>query len=737
MKILSIPIILASSLVMAQDDASKDQVSELEALVIESSPLRIKTTDVTQAWSVLSGDELEKFKAATIGETLSNQPGVSQSFFGPSANRPMIRGLDKFRVRMLQNGTDTFDVSAQSEDHAVPVDPLIIKRVEVLRGSSALLYGGSAIGGVVNMIDRTIPTKSYLSPGGSFRSSYSSANDGWNYGAIGYAGSDTLTFQINGSKRDFKDYDAPNGFKIDGNASDKVLNSKGDTTSYGFGGSHFWDKGYAGISYSQYENTYGVPGGHAASETRLEMENDRIEARSEFEITDSDWLRGVELNFGYGDYKHVEISKAHAHEEDDHDDGHGDDDDDHEEEEFEEHAKYLREGMEARVALSHEIGSLKGVLGFHALFDELSIGGDESIFAGDTNSSNDITYDKINDEEAQKLAIFLIEEFELSESTLVNAGIRWEGFDRELATFKHDDNVSSTNDMDDSSFNASVGFSHDISEGWILSSNLNYSERVPDTAELFSYGPHHATEAFEIGNPDLDKETAVGIEVILRRTIGNVTGQLSAFHTKFDDYVYLEATGGEQEVEGEHMAEMKYEAVKAEFQGLEAEIDWLALENPGWSLLLSAYGDLLRGKNKSENTHLPRIAPARLGVGFEVQADKLRFGVNLNHVFKQNRIPVHAEEEHAEEEHGDDDGDDDHDEEHDDHAHEETATAAFSVLNAYATYDLSLGGSEGQLFVRGYNLADEIGFNHSSPSTIKEYAPIPAANVEIGLKFDF
>ena len=733
MKLKLISLLFACSLASAQEKSSGDSINELDALTIESSPIE----SVTQSWSSLSGDELDNANGFTIGETLSTQPGVSQSFFGPSANRPMIRGLDKFRVRMLQNGTDTFDVSAQSEDHAVPVETMLLERVEILRGSSALLYGGSAIGGVVNMIDRNIPTTPFSKAGATLQSSYTSVNEGSNYGGKAFADSGSLSFQINGFGRDFKDYDAPDGFAIDGNATDKVLNSLGDSSTFGFGGSHFWDKGYAGISYSQYENTYGIPGGHAASETRLEMENDRIEARSEFEITDSDWLRGVELNFGYGDYKHVEIGKAHAHDDDEHDDDHGDDDhgddddhdDDHEEEEFEEHAKYLREGMEARVALSHEIGSLKGVLGFHALFDELSIGGDESIFAGDTNSSNDITYDKINNEEAQKLAVFLIEEFELSESTLVNAGIRWEGFDRELATFKHDDNVSSANDLDDSSFSASVGFSHDISEGWILSSNLSYSERVPDTAELFSYGPHHATEAFEIGNPDLNKETAVGIEVILRRTIGNVTGQLSAFHTKFNDYVYLEATGDEQEVEGEHMAEMKYEAVKAEFQGLEAELDWLALENPGWSLLLSAYGDLLRGKNKSENTHLPRIAPARLGVGFEVQADKLRFGVNLNHVFKQNRIPVHAEEEHAEEEH--------EEEGHDDHAHEETATAAFSVLNAYATYDLSLGDSEGQLFVRGYNLADELGFNHSSPSTIKEYAPIPAANVEIGLKFDF
>ena len=720
MKLKFISLLLSISFASAQEnDPQNKPISELTPLTIESTPLESKITDVTQAWSILSDKELEKAKSATIGETLAKQPGVSQSFFGPSANRPMIRGLDKHRVRMLQNGTDTFDVSAQSEDHAVPVDPMFIERIEILRGSSALLHGGSAIGGVVNMIDRSIPSNPYSSLGASLRSSYTSVNSGWNYGAMAFGGSDSLSFQINGFGRDFEDYDAPDGFSVDGNASDKVLNSKGDSSSYGFGGARHWEGGFAGISFSQYDNTYGIPGGHASSETRLEMESNRLEARSEFEITGSDWLRGVQLNFGYGDYKHVEIGKSHAHE-DDHDD-HG-----HEEEEkeaFQEHAKYLREGIESRVAFTHELGPLSGVLGFHGLFDELAIGGEESIFAGDSNNS---TFDKINSEDSRKLALFLIEEFELSESTRINAGIRWEGFHRELATLKHEDNSTGTKDFDDSTFSASAGFTYDLSEGWNISSNLSYSERAPDTAELYSYGPHHATEAFEIGNPGLEKEMAVGIEVILRRTIGKVTGQFSVFHTQFDDYIFAEATGAEKQVEGEKMKEMKYLAVDAEFQGLEAEIDWLALENPGWSLLLSAYGDMLRGKNESEGTHLPRIAPARLGLGFEIQAEKLRFGMDLTRTFKQDRIPVHEEQA----------GHDDHDDQHD-HGHEETATAAYSMLNAYATYDLDFGNTDGQLFVRGYNLTAELGYNHTSPATIKEYAPIPAANVEIGFKFDF
>ena len=724
MKILSIPILLASSVALAQDKADQDQVTELEALTVESTPLGTSVNEASQAWSVLSGGDLEKSKSGTIAESLSKVPGVSQSYFGPSANRPIIRGLDKNRVRMLQNGIDTFDVSAQSEDHAIPVDPMFIERIEILRGSSALLHGGSAIGGVVNVIDRSIPTSPYSSPGASLRSSYTSVNDGWNYGAMAFGGSETLSFQINGFKRDFKDYDTPTflvkeheahgeeghppGEEEEFEAHNKVENSYGDSSSFGFGGARHWDGGFAGISFSHYENTYGVPG---AEHAIIELESDRFEARSEFEVSGSDLLQAVELKFGYGDYLH---SEAHLEE---HEEGHPPG-----EEEEEGPTKYLREGFETRIALKHEIGNLRGVFGLHGLFDELKIDGEESIFAGGENNVTNQKYGNITNEEAQKLAIFLIEEFDLSESTLLNAGIRLEGFDRDL------DTNGTEPDFDDTSLSASIGFSHELSEGWNLSSNLNYAERLPDTAELYSYGAHHATHSFEIGDPSLGKETAVGIEVILRRTIGKVTGQLSAFHTKFDDYIFTHATGEHREVghdgHTEELPEMQYEAVDAEFQGLEAELDWLALENQGWSLLLSSYGDVLRGKNKTDNIHLPRVAPARLGVGFEIQADKLRFGLDLTRVFKQDRIPVHEGHE----------GHEGHEEE-ENHGHE--ATDAYSLLNAYAAYDLNIGDSVGEVFVRGFNLTDELGYNHTSPESIKSYAPLPGVNVEIGLKFDF
>ena len=694
MKILSIPILLASSFVLAQEDQNSEPVAELEALTIESSPLGTKTTDVTQAWSVLSGDDLDKARGQTIADSLSDTPGVSQTQFGPTANRPIIRGMDKFRVRMLQNGTDTFGVSAQSEDHAVPIDPLMVDRIEVLRGSSALLHGGSAIGGVVNVIDRSIPTSPYSSPGASLRSSYNSVNEGWNYGATAFGSSDKLSFQINGFKRDYNDYDTPTFYTEDHhtNAVDgpfnNVENSHSVSSSVGFGGSYMLDSGYAGFSFSNYQNDYGVPGEHAESDTLIEMESDRFEFRTEIDVSDSDWLTGIEINIGYGDYQHSESGWE--------DEGTGP--------EWHTHATYLREGFEGRIALAHEFGNLSGVFGVHGLFDEFKIVGEESIFGGASGQN-----DAISSEESSRIALFLAEEYSLSDQTTLNGGIRWESIDRDYV---------GTTDLDDTIFSASGGVSHDLSELWNISGNLNYSERLPDTAELYSDGAHHATESYEVGNPNLDTESAVGVEIIVRKTVGKVTGQFSAFHTKFDDYIFLEETGIERDPEGnnppgageEELPEKEYEAIDAEFQGIEVEVDWLAMENPGWDLLLSAYGDVIRGKNKTEGGHIARIPAARLGLGFEVQREKMDFGMKLTRSLEQDRVAEHG-------------------------GHSEEPTDAFSILNAYASYDLKFGDSVGQLFVKGSNLTDELAYNHAS--VLKQFAPLPGRSFEVGLKFDF
>ena len=728
MKYKILPLLLSASLGFAQEKAADEPIAELDALTIESTPLDTKTSEITQAWSVLSGDELDNAKGVTIADTLSDTPGVSQTSFGPTANRPIIRGMDKFRVRMLQNGTDTFGVSAQSEDHAVPIDPMMVDRIEVLRGSSALLHGGSAIGGVVNVIDRSIPTSPYDSPGASLVSSYTSVNDGLNYGAMAFGGSDKLSFQINGYKRDYKDYDAPTFYTEDHHDGslkgpyDLVKNSHSESSSIGFGGSYMLDSGYAGFSFSSYENDYGVPGEHAESDTLIEMESDRFEFRSEIEISDSGWLTGIDLNIGYGDYKHSESGYE--------DEGSGP--------EWHTHTTYLREGFEGRIAFKHEIGDLRGVFGLHGLFDDFKIDGEESILGGQSRTwdrngtalyyTDDFTVSapsnpNITGEESSRIAVFLAEQYDLNDETTLNAGIRWESISRDY---------EGTADLDDSIFSASGGISHDLGELWNVSGNVSYSERTPDTAELYSDGAHHSTESFEIGNPNLDTESAVGFEVIVRKTVGKVTGQFSAFHTKFNDYIFLEEGEDKRDSEGnlkddnvypntdpdeagfpagtEGLPVKEYEGIDAEFQGIEVEIDWLAMENPGWNLMLSAYGDMLRGKNKTEGGNLSRIPASRIGLGFAVQMEKLDFGLKFTRSLKQDKVAVHDD-------------------------HSEDPTAAYSLLNAFASYDVNFGKSVGNLFVKGYNLTDELAYNHAS--VLKQFAPLAGRSVEIGFKFDF
>ena len=708
MKSLKLPLLLLLPFAFAQGQKDKQAAEQLDALVVESSPLDTKINETTQSVGILTGDELDRARSKTIAETLSDLPGVNQTQFGPSANRPIIRGQDKFRIKVVQNGSDSFDVSGQSEDHAVPIDPLLVDRIEILRGSSALLHGGSAIGGVVNVIDRSIPTDIPSGISGSLLSSYSSVDDGFNSGITAFAGSDNFNFQINGFIRDFNDYETPSFYKEDHHSGDLegpfnlVKNSHGESQSIGFGGSYKLDSGYTGFSFSNYENDYGVPGEHAESDTLIEMERDRFEFRSEIEITDSEWLRAVELNLGYADYKHSES----GYETEDN------------VTEWHTHSTYFKEGFDAKIAFDHEFGVLRGVFGIHGVFDEFKIEGEESILGGlskDDNNNSVPQNDAISSEDSTRIALFLIEQYALSDQTILNGGIRWESFARDY---------EGTGDRDDSLFSASGGASHDLNEIWNISGNLSYSERAPDTAELYSDGGHHATESYDVGTSTLGTESAVGIEVILRKKIGNVTGQFSAFHTEYKNYIFLEDTEQIRDATGhlpnradnefssgaEGLEEKKYESADAEFQGFEVEIDWLAMENPGWDLLLSAYGDMVRGKNKTEGGNLPRIPAARIGFGFEVQQEKLDFGMKFIRSLKQDKVAVHED-------------------------HSEEATDAYSILSAFASYDINIGDNVGTLFLRGNNLTDELAFNHAS--VLKNHAPSAGRSVEVGLKFDF
>ena len=639
---------------------------ELDPVVVQSSPLAPEIADLTQAWCVHKGEELDWVRAQTIGETLAFDPGVTQSYYGPNASRPIIRGLGDQRVRVLQNGLDTFDVSAASVDHAVAVDPMLIERVEVLRGSSALLYGANAIGGVVNTIDRTIPSHADGEPvSGQARVEYTGVNDGFNTGGVTLVEAGAFVFQANGTYRETEDYDAPDFRLPDGTRVDSVANSQSETWTAGFGGSYLFDNGYLGAAYSHFDTQYGVPNEEAPT---IELKRKRFELRGAIAPESLEWINNIELQFAYGDYIHDEVESS-----------------------GEIAATFEREGLESRAAILHSFGDLEGALGFQGNFDELSVSGEENFLAGESGVNPAIT-----GEDAQRLALFVMEQYELTPQLTLNGGVRLETF---LRQFQGAEN------RDDFIASASGGVVFRLADGWSIGGNLNYTEREPETAELFSDGPHLATGAFEIGDQSLDKEVAYGVEAILRRTEGVLTGAFSAFYTHFDDFIFLADTGT-VDFEGEELIERTYQAVSAEFYGLEAEVEWGIVETDDWLVDLRGFGDMIRAKNTSDNTNLPRTPPWRIGTGVNVQYQDFSLFVDATHTGEQSRT-----------------------------ATGEDSTGSYTLLGVRAAYSCRTDYAETELFVKVNNLTDDLARVHTS--FLRDTAPLPGRSVDVGVNVRF
>ena len=646
---------------------------ELDPMVIESSPLAPAVGDLSQAWCVHQGEELNWLRAQTIGETLAFDSGIAQTYYGPNASRPVIRGQDGQRVRVLQNGLEMFDVSASSVDHAVAVDPLLVERIEVLRGSSALLYGSNAIGGVVNTIDRTIPTRAYGEPVyGQARTGYTDVNDGWNTGGVVFAEADSFVFQGNATYRETEDYDTPSFRLPDGTRVDSVANSQSETYTAGFGGSYLLENGYIGASYSRFDTEYGVPNEEAPT---IDVERDRIELRGAVAPQSSDWIDNIEVQFAYGDYNHDEI-----------------------EPEGDIAVTFERKGLESRAAVVHSSGDLEGVFGFQGNFDELTVAGEENFFAGLTTNPT------IEEEDTQRLALFVLEEYTLSPELTLNGGARLEYLNRQ---FKGADN------RDDFTASASTGAVFKLADGWSIGGNLNYTEREPETAELFSDGPHLATEAYEIGDPSLEKETAYGIEFILARNKGAVDAFFSVFYTYFDDYIFLADTGVQRNPDGviltdpipadeEVLVERIYRSVSAEFYGLESEVEWNLYETDDWIVDLRGFGDVIWARNTSDDDDLPRTPPWRIGTSVNVVYRNFSLFADITHTGEQQNTVAG-----------------------------EDTTGSYTLLGLRAAYNWETEHADTELFIRGRNLTDDLARVHTS--FLRDTAPLPGRGVEVGL----
>lgn len=654
--------------------ASQAHALELQPQVITANPLGSQQTAAPS--TVLEGDELTLQQQGSLGETLNKQPGVSSSYFGPGASRPIIRGLDGDRIRLLRNGVGALDASSLSYDHAVPLDPVNVERIEIVRGPAALLYGGSAIGGVVNTFDNRIPTEAIEGIHGAGELRYGGADTTRSSAGKLEAGNGTFALHLDANSRQFNDLKIPGYARSrhappseDGDGKKGRLgNSDGRQDGGAIGGSYTWDDGYAGLSYSNYDSNYGSP---AEEDVRIRMKQDHYAFASELRNLDGPFS-SLKFDAGYTDYEHREI------------------------EDGETGTIFKNKGYEARVEARHQpLGPLNGVIGTQVSRSEFSALGEEAFVPQtDTDSA----------------ALFILEELQATERLKLSLGGRLE-HTRVDPDSKGNERFSQADSS--SSFTAgslSSGAVYTLTPIWSVAATLGYTERAPTFYELYANGAHVATGTYEVGDANLSKEKAVSSDLALRFDNGTHKGSVGVFYSHFSNYIGLLGSGRTLNDEGEEdaggMPEYTYSGVRARFAGIEAQDHWKLGESAYGKFALELSGDYTRAKNLDNGEALPRIAPLRLNSGLLWELDRWQARIDVEHAASQRRVPDN-----------------------------ESGTDGYTTLGASAGYHFDIGSSQWLAFVKGENLTNQT-VRYAS-SILRDIAPAQGRSIEVGLRTTF
>ncbi|GAA4012814.1 TonB-dependent receptor [Sphingomonas swuensis] len=647
--------------------------------------IRRNREDVLGGVSVLSSEELERELRPTIGETLQRQPGVSATSFGPNASRPIIRGLGGERVRVLTDGIGSLDVSTSSVDHAVAINPLTADRIEVLRGPAALLFGSSAIGGVVNVIDSRIPRSVPEAPlhidalgtlaAAADERSLNARVDvplGSNFVLHG-DGSWLKTGDLRTGgyilSRDLREEAAASAdpdIRALADLKGTLPNSAAKSRELA-GGLAYIDGGFnIGASVSRLDNLYGVPvrysldPGGEAEEVRLDIAQTRYDVRAEVPV--GGFIDQLRFRGGAVRYRHDEL-----------------------EETGEIGTTFRSRGEEARLEAVQRTpaSGWGGGFGVQYLDRRVSVVGEEK-------------YLPVNRQ--RQLGIFALQNFTTGPFRL-EAGARVE---RSRQTAEADIDLGSPAQRRSfTALSGSVGGSVEVAAATRLGLNLSYSERAPSNDELYANGPHAGTQAFEIGNPDFDKERSLSVEASLRRTSGPLTFGVNLFHTRFADFVYLAPTG---DIEDD-LPVYRYDQAGARLTGFEIETRAQAGTLAGIDWTVEAQADYVRATVKGFGP-APAIPPLRLLGGIEGKRGAVDGRLEVEHSFAQNRnAPI------------------------------ETETNGFTLVNAAVNWRPLQDRPELSLGLQANNLFDVEARRHAS--LLKDYAPLAGRDFRLTARLDF
>ncbi len=674
LKTKPIVLVLASFFTPNVYAADSTQI-DLPALAVTGNPLGVGSDELVVPVSVLNGRELSLRREGTLGETLNGIPGVTATQFGPNASRPVIRGLDGERVRIMQNGIGILDASSLSFDHAVGIDPLVIEQIDVVRGPAALLYGGSAVGGVVNAIDHRIPKEQLDGITGRAETRFGGPDSTRNGAAVVDVGNGQFAIHADVYTRKTSDLDI-DGFAVSRRKSEadgtprenrgKLVNSSADGDGGALGAALTFESGYIGASYSTLNNNYGVV---AEEAVRIDMKSDRWDVASEFTGFENNLINRVKFRMAYTDYEHRELEDGEVG------------------------TTFLNRGVEGSLETGHakiNLGNglaLNGVIGFQFNNTNFEALGDEA-FVPSVNTQNK--------------ALYVYEELPIGSDEKAMHKITLGGR-LGHANVDSKDNASFGTGQNNS-FNPNsyaLGGLYSINESWSLTSNLSHNERAPSYFELYANGAHVATGQFEVGNTQFEKEKSNGIDAQIRWKDAKNAFSLGAYYTRFSNFIGLFETGNLVGPPGEELPEAQFRAVPAVFKGLEFEGKiWLSNQ-----LTLNLRGDYVHAKEKRTNEYLPRIAPLRLGAGLQYQFNSFSAKLDVLRAFKQDNT-----------------------------ADNELATDGYTNVSALVAYKLPTKLNL-ELFAKANNLLNDEIREHAS--FLKDISPAGERALLIGLRGDF
>ena len=666
----------------AQDDES---TQKLDTIQVTAHPLVQTAVDYSAADNVIKSDQLVQ-GGTTIGEALSNQVGVYSNQFGPGASRPVIRGQDAARVKVLANASETMDVSTLSPDHAVTVDPTLAKQIEIVRGPSTLLYGAGNVGGLVNVTDNKIPTQMPENGyEGKLGVRYNTGNDE----KLATAGvtvglGDQVALRVEGLKRDANNYIAPD-YVHEGEKERRVDNTFAESQNVTLGLSWIYDRGFTGVSYTNRQDQYGLPGhnheyesceAHLAGQPHLhcgehdhdheedthevhdhshagpwvDLKSERYDFRSELADPFAGFQK-LRVQASYTDYQHDEIEEGQAA------------------------TTFKSEGYDTRLELLHNpIGAWEGVIGTQFGRQKLDITGEEALFAGPSTTD--------------KWSLFALEHRQ------------WNDVHFELAARLDQQSIdidSPQKDYDDHAFSYSGAANWAFAPNYKLSLVASHQERLPMAQELYSQGKHLATNTYELGNENLAVEKSNNLELGFHYDTDRLNYHVHVFHNWFDDYIYAQTLD-----RYEDFRLIQYTQDKARFYGAEGEISYQL--SPIYTATL--FGDYVRGKIDAEGD-APRVPGGRVGTRFDADfGDGFSGTAEYYRAFKQDKIAVY-----------------------------ETETDGYNMVNLGLAYAARLSDkTDYRVYAKANNLLDETVYNHASfLSTL----PQMGRNFTVGLEFGF